>query len=164
MSTFLPRRSGFHHGGRFSRLHSVISRSNQHVYSTHYTSSCTPHVSIISREQVMSFGYDQIEQILNWCGYNIPEKLQNFQRSKINRNSIFAITSRIFYMEHRKDPRNWIKIKIILATNHSTSKFYVIRTCKFLNSWCQIWTFLVVNFSDLGRQGIANQNFLISID
>ena len=65
MSTFLPRRSGFHHGGRFSRLHSVISRSNQHVYSTHYTSSCTPHVSIISREQVMSFGYDQIEQILN---------------------------------------------------------------------------------------------------
>ena len=90
MSTFLPRRSGFHHGGRFSRLHSVISRSNQHVYSTHYTSSCTPHVSIISREpNYVMISYDQIEQILNWCGYKILESYKITKRSngsRINRN------------------------------------------------------------------------------
>ena len=83
MSTFLPRRSGFHHGGRFSRLHSVISRSNQHVYSTHYTSSCTPHVSIISREPyVIKLCHDRL-----WSDWANPKlmwlqnsrKLQNYE-------------------------------------------------------------------------------------
>ena len=116
MSTFLPRRSGFHHGGRFSRLHSVISRSNQHVYSTHYTSSCTPHVSIISREpyviklcheSYVMIGYDQIEQILNWCGYKILESYKITKRSngsRINRNR-----NLVFYKIFRELLRSILK-------------------------------------------------------
>ena len=108
MSTFLPRRSGFHHGGRFSRLHSVISRSNQHVYSTHYTSSCTPHVSIISREpNYVMISYDQIEQILNWCGYKILESY------KITKRSNGSIINRIFNLKSRHSQNSFFFSRII---------------------------------------------------